>query len=62
MSPNNIREIDSIKWDRLKKVFSVDEQEKIIESLLDFDFFPIKDFCIAYLRGDKSVIKFYYHN
>lgn len=57
MSPDNIREIDSIKWDRFEKAFSADEQEKIIESLLDFDLFPIKDSYIAYLRRDKSAIK-----
>ncbi|WP_416872663.1 hypothetical protein [Helicobacter ganmani] len=57
MSPDNIREIDSIKWDRFEKAFSVNEQEKIIESLLDFDLFPIKDSYIAYLRRDKSAIK-----
>lgn len=28
MSPDNIREIDSIKWDRFEKAFSADEQEK----------------------------------
>lgn len=57
MSPDNIREIDSIKWDKLEKAFSADEQEKIIESLLDFDLFPIKDSYIAYLRRNKSAIK-----
>ena len=57
MSPDNIKEIDSIKWDKLEKAFSADEQEKIIESLLDFDLFPIKDSYIAYLRRDKSAIK-----
>lgn len=57
MSPDNIKEIDSIKWDKFEKAFSADEQEKIIESLLDFDLFPIKDSYIAYLRRDKSAIK-----
>ena len=57
MKPDNIREIDSIKWDKFEKVFSTDKQEKIIESLLDFDLFPIKDSYIAYLRCDKSAIK-----
>ena len=57
MSPDNIREIDSIKWDRFEKAFSVNEQEKIIESLLDFDLFLIKDSYIAYLRRDKRAIK-----
>lgn len=57
MSPDNIREIDSIKWDRFEKAFNANEQEKIIESLLDFDLFPIKDSYIAYLRRDKSAIK-----
>ncbi|WP_366100744.1 hypothetical protein [uncultured Helicobacter sp.] len=46
-----------MKWNRFEKAFSVNEQEKIIESLLDFDLFLIKDFYIAYLRRDKSAIK-----
>lgn len=57
MSPDNIREIDSRRWHRFEKAFNANEQEKIIESLLDFDLFPIKDSYIAYLRRDKSAIK-----
>lgn len=31
-------------------------QSKIIESLLDFELFPIKDSYVAYLRRDRSAI------
>lgn len=57
MCPDNIREIDSAKWDRFEKAFSTNQQEKMIESLLDFDLFPIKDSYVAYLRHDRSAIK-----
>ncbi|RAX52464.1 restriction endonuclease [Helicobacter sp. 16-1353] len=57
MSPDNIREIDNVKWNIFEQAFSNNHQEKIIESLLDFDLFPIKDSYIAYLRRDKSAIK-----
>lgn len=57
MCPDNIREIDSTKWNSFEEVFNCNQQEKIIESLLDFDLFPIKDSYIAYLRHDKSAIK-----
>lgn len=57
MCPDNIREIDSAKWDKFEKAFSTNQQEKMIESLLDFDLFPIKDSYVAYLRHDRSAIK-----
>lgn len=56
MHPDNIREIDSIKWDIFEKAFNANQQEKIIESLLNFDLFPIKDSYVAYLRRDRSAI------
>lgn len=55
MAPDNIREIDSKKWNRFEKAFNTNEQEKIIESLLDFELFPIKDSDIAYLRRDRTI-------
>lgn len=43
MSPDNIREIDSTKWQRFEQAFAENKQSEIIESLLDFELFPIKD-------------------
>lgn len=57
MSPDNIRTIDSTKWHIFQEAFKANNQEKIIESLLDFELFPIKDSYIAYLRRDRSAIK-----
>lgn len=57
MSPDNIREIDSTKWQRFEQAFAENKQSEIIESLLDFELFPIKDSYIAYLRRDKSAIE-----
>lgn len=56
MSPDNIREINCKKWQRFKEAFTQNKQSEIIESLLDFELFPIKDSYIAYLRRDKSAI------
>lgn len=56
MSPDNVREIDEQKWSVFEKEFKQNNQAKIIESLLDFELFPIKDSYVAYLRRDKSAI------
>lgn len=56
MSPDNIREIEENKWNTFVKVFSINDQKHIIESLLDFELFPIKDSYVAYLRRDRSAI------
>ncbi len=57
MCPDNIRQIDSVKWDTFEKAFSANKQEQIIESLFNFDLFPIKDSYVAYLKRDRSAIK-----
>lgn len=56
MCPDSIRMVDSSKWDIFENAFRQNNQAKIIESLLDFELFPIKDSYIAYLRRDKSAI------
>ncbi|MDO4674526.1 hypothetical protein [Campylobacter sp.] len=37
MSPDNTREIDSIKWKRFDQAFAKNNQSEIIEPLLDFE-------------------------
>ncbi len=56
MSPDSLREIDTQKWSVFEKEFKQNNQAKIIESLLDFELFPIKDSYVAYLRRDRSAI------
>ena len=56
MSPDLLREIDEAKWDIFAREFEQNNQSKIIESLLDFELFPIKDSYVAYLRRDRSAI------
>lgn len=56
MSPDSLREIDAQKWSAFEKEFKQNNQAKIIQSLLDFELFPIKDSYVAYLRRDKSAI------
>ncbi|MGX2971177.1 restriction endonuclease [Helicobacter sp. T3_23-1059] len=57
MSPDTLREIDTQKWSAFEKEFKQNNQDKIIESLLDFELFPIKDSYVAYLRRDRSAIE-----
>lgn len=56
MCPDSIRMVDSSKWDIFENAFRQNNQAKIIETLLDFELFPIKDSYIAYLRRDRSAI------
>lgn len=56
MSPDSLREVDEAKWDIFTREFRQNNQAKIIESLLDFELFPIKDSYVAYLRRDRSAI------
>lgn len=56
MSPDSLREVDEAKWDIFTREFEQNNQSKIIESLLDFELFPIKDSYVAYLRRDRSAI------
>lgn len=57
MSPDNIRFLNIKKWKEFETCFEQNNQVKIIENLLDFPIFPIKDSYVAYLRYDKSAIK-----
>lgn len=57
MSPDSLREVDGAKWEIFAQEFRQNNQAKIIESLLDFELFPIKDSYVAYLRRDKNAIK-----
>ena len=57
MSPDTLREIDTQKWAIFETQFKQNNQTKTIESLLDFELFPIKDLYVAYLRRDRSAIE-----
>lgn len=56
IAPDSLREVDEAKWEIFTREFEQNNQAKIIESLLDFELFPIKDSYVAYLRRDRSAI------
>lgn len=55
--PDGIREINSNQWNKVEEYFNSRNNVKLIETLLDFQLFPIKDSYVAYLKRDKSAIK-----
>lgn len=55
--PNEIRNVNYEAWNKVEEYFNEKNNEKLIETLLDFKLFPIKDSYVAYLRSDKSAIK-----
>lgn len=55
--PNEIRNVDYEAWDKVEEYFNEKNNEKLIEALLDFKLFPIKDSYVAYLRSDRSAVK-----
>jgi hypothetical protein len=54
MNPESAREIDPQKWSIVEEYFRKENRLKLIETLLTFDLFPIKDSYIAYLKRDKN--------
>lgn len=55
--PNGIRDINQSIWERIEKAFVAGQNELLIKSLLELEFFPIKDSYVAFLRRDKEAIK-----
>lgn len=55
--PNGIRDIDQNVWKKIEKAFMAGQNELLIKSLLELEFFPIKDSYVAFLRRDKEAIK-----
>lgn len=54
--PEGIREIDISKWEKVETAFNNQDNYKLINELLAFDLFPIKDSYVAFLKRDKSAI------
>ncbi len=55
--PDNFREIDKEKWKQVEIDFEKKNNIELLNSLLDFDLFPIKDSYIAYLKKDRSALQ-----
>ena len=54
--PDGIREINQTQWNIVEKYFTEQNNQKLIETLLSFELFPIKDSYVAYLKRDRSAI------
>lgn len=55
--PEGIRDIDKSAWENVEAAFEAQNNTLLVETLLNFDLFPIKDSYIAYLKRDKSAIQ-----
>ena len=55
--PDGIREINEEIWGSVEKAFKRQDNLLLINELLKFDLFPIKDSYIAYLKRDKTAIE-----
>ncbi len=55
--PEGIRNIDENIWQEVEKEFKKRNNKKLIQALLKFDLFPIKDSYIAYLKRDKTALE-----
>lgn len=56
MNPEETREIDPQKWSIVEEYFEEMNFKQLVEVLLSFDLFPIKDSYIAYLKRDKGAL------
>ncbi|MCL4540589.1 MAG: restriction endonuclease [Bacteroidetes bacterium] len=55
--PEGIRDIDGGLWKGVEKAFAKKDNLALLENLLKFDLFPIKDSYVAYLKRDKESLK-----
>ena len=55
--PEGIRDIDEGLWGQVEKSFNESDNLDLLETLLEFDLFPIKDSYVAYLKRDSAAIK-----
>ena len=54
--PENIREVNEKLWEQVEESFNKQDNLELLNILLKFDLFPIKDSYVAYLKRDKSSI------
>jgi len=54
--PDGIREVNQDLWQKVEKAFNTNNNASLLNTLLKFDLFPIKDSYVAYLKRDPSSI------
>jgi hypothetical protein len=57
MASENIRSIDSKKWEPVEESYKNHDNISLLTHLLALDHFPIKDSYVSYLRSDPSAIQ-----
>jgi len=55
--PDGIREINQELWQQVEIAFNSQDNLSLLNTLLKFDLFPIKDSYVAYLKRDSSSIE-----
>jgi len=55
--PDGIREINQKLWQQVEIAFNSQDNLSLLNTLLKFDLFPIKDSYVAYLKRDPSSIE-----
>lgn len=55
--PDGIRDVNAELWDKVEAAFNRKDNFALIETLLKFKLFPIKDSYVAYLKRDKNSIQ-----
>lgn len=54
--PEGIRDVDSVRWERIEAAFRSQACDTLIKELLALPLFPVKDSYVAYLKRDHSAI------
>jgi len=54
--PDGIRDINQTLWEEVEQAFNANDNLTLLNTLLKFDLFPIKDSYVAYLKRDSSSI------
>lgn len=54
--PEGIRSINKEMWNEVETAFNTNDNLKLLNTLLEFDLFPIKDSYVAYLKRDSTSI------
>ncbi|RKY05751.1 MAG: restriction endonuclease [Planctomycetota bacterium] len=55
--PEGIRDINERMWEKVETSFKRKRNREMIQNLLYFDLFPIKDSYVAYLKRDRTAIE-----
>lgn len=57
MNPESTRNLNPVLWSQVEKYFGEQNFEKLIDTLLEFELFPIKDSYVAFLKKDRNALK-----